>query len=134
MNKRTITIFHSQTSKTQNIDTNVSKWGELQKLIEGNVSSKTCVLSGSKHVLAVDDALLPQEGFTVFVYPKESKGGATKKKVSKKPVKKASKTTKLKKKSSKSLGLSKKEEAKVASAEQLETEAAIIARQLRGYR
>ncbi len=88
-NKRNVVIYFSQTSKKERIETDATKWGDLKSLVEGSINDKTCVLSGSKHVLALDDAALPEGEFTVFVYPKESKGGALSKAAKAKAAKKA---------------------------------------------
>lgn len=137
MNKRKVTIYHSQTSRKEYYITEVEKWGELKALLDSNVGDKTCVLSGSKHVLAVDDAVLPEEAFTVYVYPKESKGGMAAKKKVKKPAKKAP-AKKAKKKPAKRKAaparLSASEESKVSQEVDLSKEAESIGRQLKGFR
>lgn len=143
MNQRKVTIYHSQTSRKEYYTTDVEKWGELKALMDSNVGDKTCVLSGSKHVLAVDDAVLPEEPFTVYVYPKESKGGMTKKKVKKvvKKAKKAASKPKVKakakpvKKAKKAPApLSSSEEKKVVQEVDLAKEAESIGKQLKGFR
>lgn len=138
MNKRKVTIYHSQTSRKEYYTTDVEKWGELKALLDSNVGDKTCVLSGSKHVLAVDDAVLPEEAFTVYVYPKESKGGMAAKKKAKKPAKKAPKKAKKAAKPAKRKAaparLSASEESKVVQEVDLSKEAESIGRQLKGFR
>lgn len=161
MNSRQAVIYFSQTSKKEIINTTAKTWGELQGAISGSISDKTCVLSRSRLILALPDAELPTDTFTVFVYPKESKGGMTKKKVkkvkkavkkaAKKPAKKAKKVAPKKKAKSKpakkskkkvsskkstSLGnvLSSVESAKIANDEALRSESAEIGSQLKGFR
>lgn len=90
MNKRKVTIFNSQTGTKEVLESTATTWGELKNSLQSNVSEKTCVLSKSKLNIELDSANLPEEAFTVFVYPKESKGGMAKKKA-KKVVKKAAK-------------------------------------------
>lgn len=159
MSKREVIFFFSQTSRKEVVSTDVKTWGALKALASGGISDKTCVLSGSKHVLALDDAELPEGKFTVFVYPKESKGGAGKptkkgkKKVAKKTVKKvakkaakksapkkkkksASKKSKTSLKAKEALGtvISSVEQKKINEEEALQNEAHDIGSQLRGYR
>lgn len=146
MKNRKICIYHSITSQKEYITTNVDKWGDLKRLISTNIGDKTCVLSGSKHVLAVDDALLPEGdlssptgvAFTIFLYPKESKGGMTakKKKAAKKMKKTAKKAKPAKKKAVRkaSPALASSESVKIDLEQQLRKEAEAISGGLKGFR
>lgn len=92
MSTRKATIFFTQTSAKEKIDTNVTTWGELKKLITGNTSNKNFVLKQGSHTLQSPEAVLPEGDFVIFAYPQESKGGAKKaKKSAKKTAKKAAK-------------------------------------------
>lgn len=150
---REITIFFSQTSVKEVVNTTAKTWGELRsQLRDGNaVKEKTCVTSGDKHILALDDAILPSGKFTVFVFPKESKGGMAKKPVKKaKPTKKAAKPAKkvvkkaikkvVKKAAAKTPApnvadvVSSVENDKIARQVDLDAEARAIAKGLKGFR
>lgn len=104
MSQRKITFFNTQTSSKEVVLADSGEiWGEIKKKVSMGIRDKTLVIGGSKLNIdyEIDQALLPElAAFTVFVYPKESKGGlASKKKPSKKakPAKKASKGGKKKK-------------------------------------
>lgn len=119
MSKRKITFFQSQTSKRESVEVEIgATWGEIKAAFAGrmSISDKTLVLAGSKLVVdyGVDSAVIPGDNdLTVFVYPKESKGGmgkkpeskksrpSAKKKAGKKPVKKAKKVANKTKKPAK---------------------------------
>lgn len=143
---RKVIIYNSQTSAKETINTEVKTWGELKGKIGMSIGDRTCVLSGSKHILALGNAELPEGDFTVFVYPKESKGGmAAKKKAkkvakkaAKKPAKKAKKSAKKKPSSKVKETLSKTvsavEESKANEEEKLRQESQEIAKAVKGYR
>src|SRR5258707_8033249 len=128
MSKRSIKIFHSQTGTTEVVESSAASWGELKAQLTTSVAEKTCILSKSKLSLEYDSSVLPKEPFTVFVYPKESKGGMAvkpKKRATKKSAK--AKVKKSKKTARKSAKKSLKQH--LTSDQRLANEAAQIARE-----
>lgn len=156
--KKPILVYFSQTGEKQLIkDSAHGTWGELMAAypdLKTKVSTKTCVLSGSRHVLAMDEAELPEGStdkadeyaFTIYVFPKESKGGAKKaakkvkkvakvKKAAKKaPAKKKAKSTKKKASSAVADVLSSVEKHKLESDEKMRAESEEIQRKLKDFR
>lgn len=135
MSKRKIVVFHSQTGTKETVESSAATWGELKRELSSNVSEKTCILSGSKLELSMDGSQLPAEPFTVFVYPKESKGGMAKRKAvkkarSKKPARKpAGKVRKARVRKAPKAKKAKASKVYVDDIDKLQKEAAKIARE-----
>lgn len=78
-NMRKVTIYSNKTRATQEINTNVSTWGELKSLINEDmmVSSARCMVKENRMTLESAQAVLPTGDFIVYVYPTKVKSGIT---------------------------------------------------------
>lgn len=74
---RTITIY-STLGGIKKINTDVTKWGELKNLLEGqyDFTNLDATESINKTTLSHNDAILPNEDFVVFLRPSKAAGGA----------------------------------------------------------
>lgn len=77
MTKRKILIFFSQDGKELTHESAARSWGELRdELSTHDFGSKKVVDRETRHVFEVDEAVLPEGEFVLYIYPKKSKGGA----------------------------------------------------------
>lgn len=80
--ERKINIFFSQDQRKKPIVTSVRTWGELKEMLgkrewgSEDFRNKTVRIRENRHTLDVDSAVLPDESFTLFVFPEQQKGGA----------------------------------------------------------
>lgn len=78
MSLRKVTIFFNQDGKDITIETAARTLGELKDAVKDyDLSNKKIVERQSRHTFDVDDAVLPEGDFTVYVYPRKSKAGAS---------------------------------------------------------
>lgn len=74
---RKVNVFFQQAGDLQSVESDAYTFGEFkEKYPEFNFSNKKVVVKESLVTLEVDDAKLPDEEFTLFVYPQKSKAGA----------------------------------------------------------
>lgn len=81
-NTREITVYSSRGVKKAKIQSDATTWGGLIPLLkkEGyEVDSLHSTIGGSKLDLVHVEAALPEEPFTIFMRPRKTKSGATKK-------------------------------------------------------
>lgn len=74
-----VKVINSNLNKREVITTEASTWGELKdQLEEAGLASGdyTGVVKESSTTLSLDDALLPEEDFTLFIVVKKSKAGS----------------------------------------------------------
>lgn len=82
LTERKISIYSSRGNKATSLTTNVATWGELLPLINGlgyPVTELHASESVTKTTLEHVDAVLPVGEFTLFMRPKKTKSGASKK-------------------------------------------------------
>lgn len=78
---RVISIYSSRGEKASKIETDVTTWGALRKLIKEKgyeVDKLHASENVNKTTLEHVDAVLPEGNFTVFMRPKQTKSGAGK--------------------------------------------------------
>jgi len=74
---RTVTIYSTQgRGQSQTIETDAKTWGELRPKIEFNTSNVRAVVRENRTTLEANDAVLPEEEHTIFLYPTKVKSGA----------------------------------------------------------
>ena len=76
---RKVTIYSNKTRATQEINTDVTTWGELKSLINEDmmVSNARCMVKENRMTLESAQAVLPTGDFIVYVYPTKVKSGLT---------------------------------------------------------
>lgn len=77
--KKTITVVSTGSSKAKAIETGALNWGDLQKELTNNGvthSGMKAVIGKSKLNLESPDAILPDDSFTLFLFPTRTKSGA----------------------------------------------------------
>ena len=75
---RIITAFSTRGKQFKKIETSATTWGELKPALEAEGYDLTKLLateSINRHDLAHEDATLPEDNFTVFLRPKDTKSG-----------------------------------------------------------
>lgn len=74
---RIITVFSQRDNSSKDVHTDVKTWGEFlqQNAQEFNLKNIRGVVRETKHVLEVDDAVMPEGNFTLFLFPKKVKSG-----------------------------------------------------------
>jgi hypothetical protein len=80
--QKKVTVFSTLGKNAQEFTTAATTWGELQSgLKEMNISfsGMKAVIGENKHTLESDKALLPTEGFTLYLMPVKTKSGADRK-------------------------------------------------------
>lgn len=78
-NERVITVYSTQGKPTDKYTTGVEKWSELKELLVAdgyNLNSLLATESIRRTDLINEDAILPEEDFTVFLRPAKTKSGA----------------------------------------------------------
>lgn len=95
--ERNVIVLFTQASTREKFATSARTWGELQRMLKGDVSNKRCVVRETKNTLESSEAVLPEGDFVIFAYPKESKAGAKAAKKAKKAAKKVAKKKAAKK-------------------------------------
>ena len=74
---RKVTIFSTQSNTSQTIETSASTWGELKKELPASAASTRAVVRETRNTLESGGAQLPNQDFTLFMYPERVKSGAT---------------------------------------------------------
>jgi hypothetical protein len=77
--QRVITVYTQRDQTAREIQTQVKTWGEFkeQNKREFDFTNMRGVVRHNKNILEVDDALLPEESFVMFLFPKKVKSGGT---------------------------------------------------------
>jgi len=74
---RPVTVYSTQgRGQSQTIETDAKTWGELRPKIEFNTSNVRAVVRENRTSLEANDAVLPEEEHTIFLYPTKVKSGA----------------------------------------------------------
>lgn len=79
MSLRTITIGSTNRSGVKQIQSEAVTWGQLKMALVdgfGDVSNMRAVVRETRADLVSDDAILPDEAFTLLLTPKQIKAGA----------------------------------------------------------
>lgn len=71
---RTVTIYSTQSKSSQTIETSAKTWGELKAEMPstGNVRA---VIRETRNTLESSSTQLPDQDFTLFMYPQRVKSG-----------------------------------------------------------
>lgn len=73
---RKVTIWSTQERATQTIETSAQTWGELKKELS-NVGNTRAVIRETRNTLESGGAQLPNQDFTLFLYPEKVRSGRT---------------------------------------------------------
>lgn len=76
---RTVTVIGTTLSNPREYQTEATTWGQLKDLISpdfGNVEGMKAVVKETRGNLERNDAVLPEEDFTLFLTPGKIKAGA----------------------------------------------------------
>jgi len=73
---RKVTIWSTQERATQTIETSAKTWGELKKELS-NVGNTRAVIRETRNTLESGGAKLPDQDFTLFLYPEKVRSGRT---------------------------------------------------------
>lgn len=71
---RKITVYSTQAKSSQTIETSVSTWGEL-KAEMSDVGNVRAVIRETRNSLDTPSSKLPDQDFTLFLYPQRVKSG-----------------------------------------------------------
>tara|TARA_Y100001951_G_C11234403_1_gene236562 strand:+ start:394 stop:900 length:507 start_codon:yes stop_codon:yes gene_type:complete len=71
---RKITVYSTQAKSSQTIETSATTWGEL-KAEMSNVGNVRAVIRETRNSLDTPSAKLPDQDFTLFMYPQRVKSG-----------------------------------------------------------
>ena len=74
---RIINVWNQKDRSQQEIHTAAQTWGEFKTEMKGEINFKNLrgVIRRTKNILEVDDALLPEEAFSMFLFPQKVKSG-----------------------------------------------------------
>lgn len=73
---RTVTVYSTQgRGESQVIETDASTWGELKSQIDFSTGNVKAVVRENRTTLEANDAMLPNQDCTVFLYPSKVKSG-----------------------------------------------------------
>lgn len=73
---RKVTIWSTQERSTQTIETSAKTWGELKNELS-NVGNTRAVIRETRNTLESGQAQLPNQDFTLFLYPEKVRSGRT---------------------------------------------------------
>ena len=73
---RKVTVWSTQERSTQTIETSAKTWGELKNELS-NVGNTRAVIRETRNTLESGQAELPNQDFTLFLYPEKVRSGRT---------------------------------------------------------
>ena len=73
---RKVTIWSTQERSTQTIETSAKTWGELKSELP-NTGNSRAVIRETRNTLESGGAQLPNQDFTLFLYPEKVRSGRT---------------------------------------------------------
>ena len=73
---RKVTVWSTQERSTQTIETSAKTWGELKNELS-NVGNTRAVIRETRNTLESGQAQLPNQDFTLFLYPEKVRSGRT---------------------------------------------------------
>jgi len=71
---RTVTIYSTQAKSSQTIETSAKTWGELKSEMP-NTGNVRAVIRETRNTLGSSSTELPNQDFTLFMYPERVKSG-----------------------------------------------------------
>jgi hypothetical protein len=79
MSLREIKVLSSTRGGVKTVYSEATQWGQLKDSLSefGDISKMSAVIKETKNTLSVDDALLPEGDFTLYLSPKQIKAGNT---------------------------------------------------------
>lgn len=80
MSIRSIKIASSTKTSVQVLQSEAVTWGQLKDSLSdyGDLSKMTAMVKETRHTLQLDDAVLPEGDFTLYLSPKNIKAGSEK--------------------------------------------------------
>jgi len=75
--ERIINVWNQRDRTQQEVHTSAKTWGEFKDELEGEINFTNIrgVIRHSSNILEVDGALLPEESFSMFLFPQKVKSG-----------------------------------------------------------
>jgi len=77
--QREVTLFYTQSNERKTLLSSAKTWGDLSNEIGESFAQSKVVLQESRLTLENTEAMLPNDSFTLFVFPRQSKAGVTNK-------------------------------------------------------
>ena len=74
---RVIHVWNQKNRSSQEVHTAATTWGEFKRELSPEIDFKNLrgVVRHNRNILEVDDALLPEESFSMFLFPRKVKSG-----------------------------------------------------------
>lgn len=77
--QREVTLFYTQSNERKTLLSSAKTWGDLSNEIGESFAKSKVVLQESRLTLENTEAMLPNNPFTLFVFPRQSKAGVSNK-------------------------------------------------------